>query len=159
MLTNSMTPRVLVSGSVSSLHQFGPRSIHLSLFLLHTFLYTPRPEVYKFPGLYGTSKAFLESPIFSSWNGLNENIKVLGKVLTKSKDSCSYFSFTSGKAMPVYRYSSKIHKTISYLRWIILTSTCFFPTEIGNADPALQLTDTQLQRAHKAFNKMQISTA
>ena len=40
-----------------------------------------------------------------------------------------------------------------------LTSTCFFPNEIGNAAPALQLTDTQLQRAHEAFNMMQISTA
>lgn len=64
------TPRVLVSGSVSSLHQFGPRSIHLSpvktsFFLkLHTFLYTPRLEVYNFSCFYGTSKAFLDSLIF-----------------------------------------------------------------------------------------------
>lgn len=68
---STCTPRVLVSGSVSSLNQFGPRSIHLSpvktsfFFLkLHTFLYTPRPEVYNFSCFYGTSKAFLDSLIF-----------------------------------------------------------------------------------------------
>lgn len=31
---------------------------------LHTFLYTPRPEVYNFSCFYGTSKAFLDSLIF-----------------------------------------------------------------------------------------------
>lgn len=61
--------------------------------------------------------------------------------------------------MPVYCYSFKTQKTISHLLWVMLTSTCFFPNEIGNADASLQLTDTLLQRVHKAFNMMQISTA
>lgn len=58
-----------MSGSVSSLHQVGSHSTHLSpvktsFFKLHTFLYTPRPQVYNFPSFYGTSKAFLDSGIF-----------------------------------------------------------------------------------------------
>lgn len=61
--------------------------------------------------------------------------------------------------MPVYCYSFKTQKTISHLLRVMLTSTCFFPNEIGNADASLQLTDTLLQRVHKAFNMMQISTA
>ena len=61
--------------------------------------------------------------------------------------------------MPVCCYGFKTRKTISYLLRVMLTSPCFNPNEIGNADAALQLTDTLLQRAHKAFNMMQISTA
>lgn len=45
-------------------------------FKLHTFLYTPRPQVYNFPSFYGTSKAFLDSLIFYFFfppKMLNEN--------------------------------------------------------------------------------------
>lgn len=40
---------------------------------LHTFLYTPRPEVYNFSRFYGTGKAFLDSFIFFPPKMLNEN--------------------------------------------------------------------------------------
>lgn len=73
-------------------------------------------------------------------NGLNENRKVLGEDFDQTM-----FIIIASKL-----------KTTSYLDWLLLTSTCFFPNEIGNTEPALQLTDTQLQRAHAAFNMMQI---
>lgn len=60
------------------------------------------------------------------------------------------------RTMAVYHYSFKIHKTISHLG---NAQHNMFPNEIRNAGPEPQLTDTQLQRAHEAFNMMQISAA
>lgn len=37
--------------------------------------------------------------------------------------------YTLEKVRPVYHYSSKIHRRLAYLNWIILHSTCLFPME------------------------------
>lgn len=50
-------------------------------------------------------------------------------------------------------------KKKSYLLWMVVTSTGFFQNKIGNTAAGMRVTDTQLQRAQKAFNMMQISTA
>lgn len=42
---------------------------------------------------------------------------------------------------------------------MVVTSTGFFQNKIGNTAAGMRLTDTQLQRAQKAFIMMQISTA
>lgn len=65
--------------------------------------------------------------------------------------------YTLEKVRPVYHYSSKIHRRLAYLNWIILDSTCLFPTGNGTSDPSAQLNDTQLQRADYGFNRPQIS--
>lgn len=50
--------------------------------------------------------------------------------------------YTLEKVRPVYHYSSKVHSRLAYLNWIILNSTCLFPTGIGTSDPSPQLNDT-----------------
>lgn len=50
--------------------------------------------------------------------------------------------YTLEKVRPVYHYSSKIHMRLAYLNWIILDSTCLFPTGIRTSDPSPHLNDT-----------------
>lgn len=57
------------------------------------------------------------------------------------------------KVRPVYHYSSKTHRRLAYLNWIILDSTCLFPTGIGTSDPSPQLNykaQTELLIGHRS---------